>query len=43
MWGENIFIWDHKFYKLSTNEFPGNDALTAEFYKYFSNEIPADH
>ena len=37
MWGRNIFKC---FINSETNnKFSGNDGLTAEFYKHFSNEI----
>ena len=38
-WDENIFRWDHKIYEFSNNKSPGDDGLTIEFYKLFSNEL----
>ena len=40
MWGWNIFTWNHETLSSETyNKPPGNDGLTAEFYKHFSNEL----
>ena len=41
LWGWNIFRWNHKIYINSetNNKPPGNDGLTAEFYRHFSNKL----
>ena len=40
MWGRNIFRCFIKSINSETNnKSPGNDGLTAEFYKHFSNEL----
>ena len=40
MWGRNIFRCFIKSINSETNnKSPGNDSLTAEFYKHFSNEL----
>ena len=40
MWGRNIFRFFIKSINSETNnKSPGNDSLTAEFYKHFSNEL----
>ena len=40
MWGRNIFRYFKKYINSGTNnKSPGNDGLTAEFYKHFSNEL----
>ena len=40
MWGRNIFRCFIKSINSETNnKSPGNDGLTAKFYKHFSNEL----
>ena len=40
MWGRNIFRCFIKSVNSETNnKSPGNDCLTREFYKHFSNEL----
>ena len=40
MWGRNIFRCFIKSVNSETNnKSPGNDCLTTEFYKHFSNEL----
>ena len=35
-----MFRWNHKTYKFLNNKSPGNDGLTSEFYRHFSNGLP---